>query len=158
MRKPRVVFLDHVALLSGAELALLRLLPSLMKGPQAIEPYVLLGDDGPLVARLREEVIECEVIALNPRVGDLRKDTVGSRLPLRAVWGTAGYILRIAREIPSDLIVMGTHGRTGLSRLLMGSVAEQVLRQAPCPVLTVKTPFPETSPAPDVPDQEPVKV
>jgi hypothetical protein len=36
---------------------------------------------------------------------------------------------------------MGTHGRTGLGRLLMGSVAEEVVRKAPCPVLTVKEPF-----------------
>jgi nucleotide-binding universal stress UspA family protein len=46
--------------------------------------------------------------------------------------------LRVAEEISADLVVMGTHGRTGLGRLLMGSVAEQVVRQAPCPVLTVK--------------------
>ena len=38
-----------------------------------------------------------------------------------------------------DLIVLGTHGTTGLARLLMGSVAETVLRKAPCPVLTVRT-------------------
>ena len=37
---------------------------------------------------------------------------------------------------------MGTHGRTGLRRLLLGSVANQVLRQAPCPVVTVKNPWP----------------
>ncbi len=49
-------------------------------------------------------------------------------------------ILRAARAWNCDLIVMGTHGRTGLPRLLLGSVAERVLRQAPCPVLTVKTP------------------
>ncbi len=47
-------------------------------------------------------------------------------------------ILRRAAETPCDLIVMGTHGRTGLSRLLLGSVAEGVLRQAPCPVLSVR--------------------
>jgi nucleotide-binding universal stress UspA family protein len=46
-------------------------------------------------------------------------------------------ILRAAREIPADLIVMGTRRRTGLGRLLLGSVAEQVVRRAPCPVLTV---------------------
>jgi nucleotide-binding universal stress UspA family protein len=51
-------------------------------------------------------------------------------------------ILRTAEEVQADLIVMGTHGRTGLERLLLGSVAEAVLRQAPCPVLTVKAPFP----------------
>jgi nucleotide-binding universal stress UspA family protein len=53
----------------------------------------------------------------------------------------ATEILRMAKEISSDLIVMGTHGRTGLDRLLMGSVAEAVSRQAHCPVLTVKHPF-----------------
>ena len=50
----------------------------------------------------------------------------------------ATEILRIANEIHADLIVLGTHGRTGLGRLLMGSVAEQVVRKATCPVLTVK--------------------
>lgn len=47
-------------------------------------------------------------------------------------------ILRVARERGCDLIVIGTHGRTGLSRLVMGSVAEAVIRKAPCPVLSVR--------------------
>ncbi len=51
-------------------------------------------------------------------------------------------ILRVAEETHCDLIVMGTHGRTGLGRVLMGSVAEQIVRRACCPVLTVRTPFP----------------
>jgi nucleotide-binding universal stress UspA family protein len=51
-------------------------------------------------------------------------------------------ILRAAEETHSDVIVMGTHGRTALARLLLGSVAEAVLRKAPCPVLTVKSPAP----------------
>jgi nucleotide-binding universal stress UspA family protein len=46
-------------------------------------------------------------------------------------------ILNTAEERGVGLIVMGTHGRTGLSRLVLGSVAEQVVRRAPCPVLTV---------------------
>jgi nucleotide-binding universal stress UspA family protein len=50
-------------------------------------------------------------------------------------------ILRVAREYSCDLIVMGTHGRTGLSRLLMGSVAEAVVRTASCPVVTIKGPW-----------------
>jgi nucleotide-binding universal stress UspA family protein len=53
----------------------------------------------------------------------------------------AQRILDIARESRADLIVMGTHGRTGLRRLLMGSVAEEVVRNADCPVLTVRSPF-----------------
>lgn len=52
-------------------------------------------------------------------------------------------ILRFAEAIQCDLIVMGTHGRTGLAHLLMGSVAERVVRKASCPVLVVKTPIPE---------------
>jgi nucleotide-binding universal stress UspA family protein len=55
----------------------------------------------------------------------------------------AAEILRFAQDIACDLIVMGTHGRTGLGRLLMGSVAEQVVRCASCPVLTVRNPFPQ---------------
>jgi nucleotide-binding universal stress UspA family protein len=50
----------------------------------------------------------------------------------------AGTILARAEEIDADLIVMGTHGRTGLSHLVLGSVAEQVIRGASCPVLTVR--------------------
>ena len=46
-------------------------------------------------------------------------------------------IIRHAKERSIDLIVISTHGRTGLSHLLMGSVAENVVRKAPCPVLTV---------------------
>jgi universal stress protein A len=49
-------------------------------------------------------------------------------------------ILRVAAETDASLIVMGTHGQTGLRHVLLGSVAEQVVRRAPCPVLTLKTP------------------
>ena len=50
----------------------------------------------------------------------------------------AAQILDFAERDASDLIVMGTHGRTGIRHALIGSVAERVLRRAPCPVLTVK--------------------
>jgi nucleotide-binding universal stress UspA family protein len=60
----------------------------------------------------------------------------------------AAEIVRYTRDAGIDLIVMGTHGRTGLERLLMGSVAEKVLREAPCSVLVVKLPkgLPVTEP------------
>ncbi len=67
----------------------------------------------------------------------------------------ATELLDMARKSGCDLIVIGTHGRTGFSRLLAGSVAEQVLRHAPCPVLTVRTPIPATTPTP-APKSEPV--
>jgi nucleotide-binding universal stress UspA family protein len=49
-------------------------------------------------------------------------------------------ILAAAKAVHADLIVMGTHGRTGLSRILLGSVAEAVMRRAACPVLTIRAP------------------
>jgi nucleotide-binding universal stress UspA family protein len=52
----------------------------------------------------------------------------------------ATEIIRFAADGGIDLIVMGTHGRTGLERLLMGSVAEKVLREGPCSVMVVKLP------------------
>jgi nucleotide-binding universal stress UspA family protein len=49
-------------------------------------------------------------------------------------------IVRYARENEVDLIVIGTHGRTGLAHVFLGSVAENVVRKSPCPVLTVRHP------------------
>ena len=51
----------------------------------------------------------------------------------------AAEILRVVHKEGADLIVMGTHGRTGLRHLLLGSVAEAVSRHAPCPVFTLRT-------------------
>jgi universal stress protein A len=59
----------------------------------------------------------------------------------------ASEIPRVAKEENVDLIVMGTHGRTGLLRMLMGSVAELVVRRAPCAVLTVRQPEAATTTA-----------
>jgi nucleotide-binding universal stress UspA family protein len=47
-------------------------------------------------------------------------------------------ILQTAEALAADLIVMGTHGRRGVSRLLLGSVTEAIVRRAPCPVLTIR--------------------
>jgi nucleotide-binding universal stress UspA family protein len=66
----------------------------------------------------------------------------GVRVTHRLLQGDpATEIVRLAAEAKADLIVMGTHGRGGLGRLLMGSVAEQVMRKAPCPVVTAKAPL-----------------
>ena len=78
--------------------------------------------------------------ATEPGIRDLRLETK------LAEGNPAKEILRTANEIKPELIVMGTHGRTGLGRLLMGSVAEEVVRKSPFPVLTVKTPIPHVAP------------
>jgi nucleotide-binding universal stress UspA family protein len=50
----------------------------------------------------------------------------------------AGEIVRLAGEEGAEMIVLGTHGRTGMTRLLMGSVAEGIVRRSPCPVLVYR--------------------
>lgn len=88
-------------------------------------------------------VLRVEVV---PPVADLRFDpvprppeeTAAGVLQVHRRFPTAGGAIALyAEEAAADLIVMGTHGRTGVDRLTLGSTAERVLRQAPCPVLTV---------------------
>jgi nucleotide-binding universal stress UspA family protein len=71
-----------------------------------------------------------EVVPTDPDVGYEHRLMVGA---------PAGAIVHLAEMEGAQMIVMPTHGRTGLVRLLMGSVAEEVVRNAKCPVLTVKT-------------------
>ncbi len=60
--------------------------------------------------------------------------------PGRIEVGDAREVIdQVAKVIDADLIIMGTHGRRGLRRMILGSVAETVVRSAPCPVLTVPT-------------------
>jgi len=61
--------------------------------------------------------------------------------------GIADSIRDSAEKIGADLIVMGTHGRTGLAHVFLGSVAERTLRNAPCPVLTIQSPDEEEATA-----------
>jgi len=63
---------------------------------------------------------------------------------------TAAGILARARAMPADLVVMGTHGRSGVERLMLGSVTEKVLRKATCPVLSVPRHATDVVPLPPV--------
>jgi nucleotide-binding universal stress UspA family protein len=106
-------------------------------------PFVTPGElEGALQAR---DGYRAQVVAELRR---LYPSDAPSGIEYRVLTGEpAVEILASAREADGGLIVMGTHGRTGLVRLLVGSVAEKVLRTTPCPVLTVKTPGGETSPS-----------
>lgn len=82
---------------------------------------------------IRESILE-QLQAEYPPTGDVPLD-------YQVVEGNPpDEILEAASDLGCDLIVMGTHGRSGLRRLFMGSVAEKVLREADCPVITVRTP------------------
>jgi nucleotide-binding universal stress UspA family protein len=83
---------------------------------------------------------------LDDKLHNLRSPDSGVGMEYRLQDGEpVAEILRAAAECDCDLIVLGTHGRTGFRRLLLGSVAEQVLRRAGCPVLTVNAPVRESS-------------
>ena len=101
-----------------------------------VEPPVYYGELGmavPLPADFHER--------LHQRLSRLVPAECGVVVETVLVEGNASQqILRIADENHCDLIVLGTHGRTGLSRVLLGSVAEDVIRHSRFPVLTLKTP------------------
>lgn len=79
--------------------------------------------------------------ALEERLRELSLPAPGVRMEYRLREGDAAdELLGEARASSADLIVMSSHGRTGLDRLLVGSVAEKVLGDAPCPVLILRTP------------------
>ena len=97
--------------------------------------------------------VEASLESLLPNEDEIaeleRKDGGGRQRAWRAGSGEGGHqalsevgdiILDAARADGAELIVMGTHGRTGIGRLLLGSVAEHVLRHADCPVVTVHAP------------------
>jgi nucleotide-binding universal stress UspA family protein len=128
--------LDYASFLAerlGAELLLLHVWePPGYVGPDTLG-LLPLATEPPAWERTRAEVereVERLVAASAARQG---------RVSIRVEAGQAAdVILRVAKEAGADLVVMGTHGRTGLSRLLVGSVAEAVLRRSTCPVLTLR--------------------
>jgi nucleotide-binding universal stress UspA family protein len=87
------------------------------------------------------EVQEQLVAEAENRLAECRATVSGQGVPAVATVRTgriASTIVEYAKGLEADLIVMGTHGRTGFTHLVMGSVAERVVRMAPCPVLTVR--------------------
>jgi nucleotide-binding universal stress UspA family protein len=95
-------------------------------------------------ASIMPEMQQDIVSAARKRLNESVLDSDGSGPVTRPVVMTSGSpafaIVDYARDNGIDLIVMGTHGRGALAHLMMGSVAERVVRLAPCPVLTVRHP------------------
>lgn len=107
--------------------------------------YVFEPLDYPLpnaYAAFLPEQFDRLVAHFNERLGRAERnalDAGASSVSTRVLNGWApDEIVRFAKEGEFGLIVMGTHGRSGLKHLLIGSVAERVVRTAPCPVLTVR--------------------
>ncbi len=90
-----------------------------------------------LTSSMLDSIIEDNQAALDALMARKRDRATIGQVLLRT--GDAREVInRTASELGADLIVMGTHGRRGVSRALLGSVAETVVRTAPCPVLSVR--------------------
>ena len=94
---------------------------------------------GPRVQSVYDAERKWAESALDERIAELRGQ--GIKASRRVTMGIPfEEIVNVAGEEHAEMIVIGTHGRSGLNRALLGSVAERVIRLAPCPVLTVRPP------------------
>jgi nucleotide-binding universal stress UspA family protein len=109
----------------GARLHIMHVLENTFLRPMANDPHVVE------TAATRQLV---------DRLTDEDRHALRAVPVIRKSDAPAEEIVRYARDEHIDLIIMGTHGRKAVAHLLMGSVAERVVRTAPCPVLTVRHP------------------
>jgi nucleotide-binding universal stress UspA family protein len=109
----------------GASLHLLHVMENMFLRPVPVDPYQMKAA---MMKRLTE------------RLTDEDRTSLHATAVLETSDNAAAEIVEYAKGHSIDLIVMGTHGRSAVERLLVGSVAEAVVRKAPCPVLTVRHP------------------
>jgi len=122
--------LDHAAVIARwyeAELVVLHVIPfmpTIFGFPASVDTAIAAADADALIPELTAFVAEAKTMVSATQM------MVRSGSP-------AVEILHYAAEVEADLLVLGTHGRTGFERFMVGSVTEKVLRKAPCPVLSV---------------------
>ena len=130
--RPAMQYGCAIAARFGAELHLLHIVP---------DPAMLVPEAAAFSVETMQAQSESLVKDAEAMLQKLPLDGWGNEKPIvRQVRVGAAFmeIIDYARENEIDLIVIGTHGRSGLMHILMGSVAERIVRKAPCPVLTVK--------------------
>jgi nucleotide-binding universal stress UspA family protein len=132
--------LPHVSQLAGctgAEVVLLRV-PS--------EPvYDYLVPDPEIAVEMRHDIETAAQVYLDEIAAEFR--SMNLAVSTLVVWGAPvqDTIIEVARQIQADLIAMSTHGRSGVARLVIGSVADDVVRHAPVPVLLVRPNVPRVA-------------
>jgi universal stress protein A len=128
---PTVRFAVELAEKFGAELILLHVVQDLaLAMPDAVMPT-------PAPAPAMTQLIDAAKSGLANLVKAENLSRLNPRLEVR-VGSPAGEIVLAAGELKADLVCIGTHGRGGIAHFILGSVAEKVVRQAPCPVLTIR--------------------
>lgn len=129
----------------GARLHLLHVFEAPMFGDLDVDGRVT-----PL-PELRFAMEDAQRTQLDALLTDDDRTALGATTIFRTLDTPAHAVVDYAAAQRIDLIVIGTHGRRGLARMVVGSVAEQVVRTAPCPVLTVRQPMAGGSPRPATP-------
>jgi nucleotide-binding universal stress UspA family protein len=121
-----------------AEVHFLHVIPSTLI---PLDQYPYVAEPIPPAPEFRKRALERldAFVALSRTEGARTRFSVAEGSPITAILDTA-------QADPADLICLGTHGREGMERLILGSVAEKVLRKARCPVLTVSEPGDERAP------------
>ena len=131
-----LIYARNLAKAFGAELHVIHVMENLFFRPMANDPLTI---EAGITSRLAEQLTDDD------------RRTLGAVAVTRKSDQPAEEIVRYAAAEGIGLIVMGTHGRVKMAHLLMGSVAEKVVRTAPCPVLTVRHPEHEFV-VPDTPE------
>lgn len=127
-------YASNLAKTFGAELVLIHVIEDVLEAAASI-PFTYAGTEG----------FDKQLVQLKAKInGELQKrseelNKSGVKTSYSVLEGNpVAELIEYPSDHPCDLIVMGTHGRTGLTHLLIGSVAEKVVRKAPCAVLTVR--------------------
>lgn len=132
----------HAAALARWYDARLTILPVIPAFDVVAEPFIRFDDSGRLLSPASRDEVTAELQRWIPPA------TAALAPTLLVQDGRASdAIVRRATTLPADLLVLGTHGRSGFSRPLLGSVTEKVLHTAPCPVLTVPPAAPAERPS-----------
>ena len=130
---------SEAALAYGRELA--RTFNASLTVFHAVANIAIYGGDVPLFEPDAQRDLEASSQQqLDALLSDEDRTVLHATTALRTAFSPAAAIVDHAREVKADLIVIGTHGRGAVAHLLLGSVAERVVRTAPCPVLTVRHP------------------
>lgn len=126
--KEALKFAVSFAMKDEAELCLLHVI-DIRTFDENIDAMIKQPPDNETTELLKTKLLECV-----PK--EIRGDMQIEAIVIQGI--PFAEIISVAKEKEIDMIVMGTHGRTGIAHIMLGSVSEKIVRKAPCPVLTVR--------------------
>lgn len=132
--EPSIKALEHAIQLAKSLGSQVVVLEVLELDPMIAEDYINKGQSNVLIDRAKDYILA----SLEKIKAQYSEDGLSLSIQYREGLSIAETIIQTAIELEADLLVMGSHGRTGLKKLVLGSVAQTVLAQSPVPVLIAK--------------------